>query len=510
MNVNVNGIVVRKVADKMTAKTEKAVVSAYKAGLDAIRNQLASVYQKYEQNGVLTFAEMAKYNRYSAMLEGMNKTLKDITGASGQEIKKLSANVYQESYYRTAYAIEKTVQTKLSYGLLNPKVIQAAVENPIAGLTLSESLKANRASIITSIKSNIIQGLMQGESYKTMADRVKTVLDNDAAKAMRIVRTEAGRAKSAGTLASMEHGADRGVKMKKMWVATQDERTRDTHAELDGQTVDMDEDFESTSGSTGPAPRMFGDPAEDINCRCECISVIEGYEPIDVGRQGEGDEYQSYGEWADSKGIPNNYDDLEPKLSPEETTDLNKWAADSSLSLFNNAVDNEPDITDLVTGIATKNNVKMEGLEYRLKSQQSVERKLKSEFTEKFGTTYNEIEKSIGDTVRYTYVMDDASYASKVAQIKSELEASGLKSYKFKNYWQESTYHGINSNWITEAGQKFEIQFHTFESFNTKQNITHKIYEKMRTTPTKGVLQAKYKQQLSDIWENIDVPIGMD
>ncbi len=42
---------------------------------------------------------------------------------------------------------------------------------------------------------------------------------------------------------------------------------RDHHRELDGQIRDVDDDFE-VGGMTVEAPGMFGDPAEDCNCRC--------------------------------------------------------------------------------------------------------------------------------------------------------------------------------------------------------------------------------------------------
>ena len=49
-----------------------------------------------------------------------------------------------------------------------------------------------------------------------------------------------------------------------------DDRVRDSHDYLLGQTVGIDEDFYTWDGAHAPAPGMFGVPEEDINCRCEC------------------------------------------------------------------------------------------------------------------------------------------------------------------------------------------------------------------------------------------------
>ena len=37
---------------------------------------------------------------------------------------------------------------------------------------------------------------------------------------------------------------------------------------------------------------------------------------------------------------------------------------------------------------------------------------------------------------------------------------------------------------MTQEGQRFEVQFHTPESFHAKQNITHASYERMRNSLT--------------------------
>lgn len=43
---------------------------------------------------------------------------------------------------------------------------------------------------------------------------------------------------------------------------------------------------------------------------------------------------------------------------------------------------------------------------------------------------------------------------------------------------------GINTRWITQQGQRFEVQFHTPESSHAKEILTHKAYERIRDTTT--------------------------
>jgi uncharacterized protein with gpF-like domain len=85
------------------------------------------------------------------------------------------------------------------------------------------------------------------------------------------------------TIASLSAGRDEGVKqlidtgsinadqVQKIWRAAGDQRTRDTHADRDGQAVSIDGLFVSSSGATlaYPGDTSHGAPAEEtINCRC--------------------------------------------------------------------------------------------------------------------------------------------------------------------------------------------------------------------------------------------------
>lgn len=86
-----------------------------------------------------------------------------------------------------------------------------------------------------------------------------------------IARTEMLRAVNGGTL----YGYQQGGVTKKEWMASLDSNTRDTHAELNGEIVRVDEPFTRAS-----FPMMFpgdpGAPAEEvINCRCTMLPIFE-------------------------------------------------------------------------------------------------------------------------------------------------------------------------------------------------------------------------------------------
>ena len=126
------------------------------------------------------------------------------------------------------------------------------------------------------------------------------------AQAQRVARTEAGRAMSQAGLDSAKVAKDNGLSgMKKRWLATKDNRTRDTHRHLDGKAIDIDDNFHS-SGCVGQAPKLFvGDASakENINCRCKLLYYFDEDELPTVMRTKEEGviPFMTYREWEKNK-----------------------------------------------------------------------------------------------------------------------------------------------------------------------------------------------------------------
>lgn len=96
-------------------------------------------------------------------------------------------------------------------------------------------------------------------------------------EAERIARTEAHWA-SQRTIAEAIKQSPAIV--AKEWVAVGDDRTRETHAALDGVRVGAAEQF-VVGGYRADGPGMTGIPEEDINCRCQLVEVTELREEIE-------------------------------------------------------------------------------------------------------------------------------------------------------------------------------------------------------------------------------------
>lgn len=91
-----------------------------------------------------------------------------------------------------------------------------------------------------------------------------------------IARTETMRALHASQEEAFRQAIDAGAvnrqDVRRVWVATKDKRTRDTHAALDGESVGLDQAF--SNGLQYPGDPN-GAPEETINCRCTMLMRID-------------------------------------------------------------------------------------------------------------------------------------------------------------------------------------------------------------------------------------------
>ena len=264
--------------DKLEQQAEKELINAYKASLKDIRVELSTAYEKYAIAGVLTMAEMMKYGRLVKLEKAIADVVKAVTFTEAKITKKAIRDIFSESYYRTAFALETDAEVALGFTVINPKAVEAAILSPLDRISWPERVKDNAQVMVKQIREEITRGIIQGNSYDKTAKAVTERVNVGASKALRIVQTETHRAVSQGTQASFEQAAAKGLIFKRVWVSTLDGRTRDSHRSLDGQKVDIDQPF-TIRGYTAMYPGGFGIASEDINCRCTVRAEIEGMEP---------------------------------------------------------------------------------------------------------------------------------------------------------------------------------------------------------------------------------------
>ena len=148
------------------------------------------------------------------------------------------------------------------------------------------------------------------------------------------------------------------------------------------------------------------------------------------------------------------------------------------------------------------------GLEFRLKGGDRLKEKVAERLEGEPDKASAEILRKVPDAIRYTFCLRSETYSSGYYDIKEQLENRGHQMYESRNAWDAAEYKGINTRWVTGEGQRFEVQFHTAESFHAKQRVTHDSYERIRNPRTAGGERAELKEFQREVCSYIQVPDG--
>lgn len=288
--------------ERIESATEREILANYRVVLEDIRKELGRVFEKYAGGGgALTLADMTRYNRLTVLERQLVEIMGPALSKTGKLVGRLTEAEYEESFFRHAWAIEQHAGVALKWGLLPEAAIKAAATNPLAALAQT----GLKQEALTGIRRVLLQGLTTGASYPQMARDMKAFVERNASGYLRIAQTEAHRAMVQGQLDNYAKAEDLGIALKRVWVATLDDRTRPSHADMDGKEAGEDGLFDTPWGAVdGPGEG----PAEEVcNCRCRVIAEIADMESKLQRVRDEGVQpVQTYSEWASERGITEN------------------------------------------------------------------------------------------------------------------------------------------------------------------------------------------------------------
>ncbi|WP_405554323.1 phage portal protein [Streptomyces sp. NBC_01171] len=152
-----------------------------------------------------------------------------------------------------------------SFDLDEPDVAQALRDRieELAGQVTATTEQVLRSQLLA-------HGVAEGESVPELRARIQTVFANlGDYRATMIARTETvGGYNAASFLAALDAGATR-----KTWLATADQRTRETHRQENGRAVAMNKRFTLTKSRWPADPTAPA--AQSIQCRCALTFEFE-------------------------------------------------------------------------------------------------------------------------------------------------------------------------------------------------------------------------------------------
>ena len=131
-----------------------------------------------------------------------------------------------------------------------------------------ENLVDINATVKRQLGKKIGEGIQQGSSIAQITEQILGVYDMATVRAFTIARTETVGAVNNGSVAYYD---EVGIKQKE-WVTAGDENVRETHRQLNGDVVRINQKFDN--GLEYPGDQT-GDAAEVINCRCTLAPVVD-------------------------------------------------------------------------------------------------------------------------------------------------------------------------------------------------------------------------------------------
>jgi hypothetical protein len=170
----------------------------------------------------------------------------------------------------------------------------------------------------------------------------------------------------------------------------------------------------------------------------------------------------------------------------------------------------EPAITADVLKVEQQNTcaARLEGIDHRLKGEPRLKEKVAEQLEATPEKTTAEVLRQIPDAIRFTFCLQTDAYARGYYAIKQQLERCGHEMYLGRNFWANQEYKGVNTRWATQEGQRFEVQFHTPDSFHAKHTVTHDSYERIRNPVTSRSEQEELHSFQQEVSSKVNVPNG--
>ena len=283
--------------DKKLEQMEKRLSAIYSEAQRDIQKKADEYFDKFKKadeekrklvkDGKLTDEEYKTWRqgkimygkRFTAMKEDIAKQLLNVNQTATAYINGELPEVYALNYNALAENVDGV--GGYSFTLVDRDTVKNLATTdksllPFRELDPAKDIPWN----MKKINSQVLQGIIQGESIPNISKRIMNVQEMNKDAAIRSARTIVTGAENKGRMDSYHRAEQDGIILEKEWLATTDSRTRDWHAELDGQTRPIDKPFENAIGKI-----MFpGDPTADsanvYNCRCSLVSKVKGFKKV--------------------------------------------------------------------------------------------------------------------------------------------------------------------------------------------------------------------------------------
>ena len=240
----------------------------YKLANKEIEKEINNLFEKYAKDNQLTYAEATKYltgnefkiwrtdikgylkmiednpelllelntlamksriTRLEALQYEIDKQLNKLAITTEKETKELLTDTLKDNYNRNVFNISKKAGFVANFSGINNKTLERVLSYEWSGNNYSGRIWNNKQQLSKTIKEEITQMLIRGESSKKVSQRVATRMNASYKNAVRLVQTEHSYVMEQANKITYED-----LKVEKyQFLATPDERTCKVCGNLD-------------------------------------------------------------------------------------------------------------------------------------------------------------------------------------------------------------------------------------------------------------------------------------
>ena len=285
-----------RITDEMLEQMEKRLSAIYSRAEKEIQKTADEYFSKFTkqdeakrkllEQGKITEDEYKKWRkgkvmygkRFTEMKEQCAKQLLNVNQTALAYVNGELPEVYALNYNALAGSVDGV--GGYSFTLVDADTVRNLAVTDTSLLPYKELDPAKDIPWnMKKINAETLQGILQGESMDKIAKRLRNVQEMNKTQAIRSARTIVTGAENKGRQDSYARAEADGIILQKEWLATNDGRTRHSHAALDGAIVDQDKKFDN--GLMYPGDPS-GRPEEVYNCRCTLVAKVNGFKKVQV------------------------------------------------------------------------------------------------------------------------------------------------------------------------------------------------------------------------------------
>lgn len=298
--------IAHELTDKELEKMEQHLSAIYSRAEKELQEKADKYFKRFEEldaekralveEGKLTEKEYKRWRQNKIMAGRHWKQMKE---QAAQELVKVNETaleyvngrlpgVYAINYNYSAQEIERLSQNAISFEHINKRAVENLVKAgdtsllPFKKLDSEKDVQWNMGKV----NSEVLQGIIQGESIPKIAKRIRSVTEANRVSSVRAARTIVNGTENKARHDAGVKASEKGVIMGKCWVATNDNRTRDWHAQAwadygdKSNAVPIDDPF-IVNGEKMMYPGDKSASASNVyNCRCSHKNVVKGFTSI--------------------------------------------------------------------------------------------------------------------------------------------------------------------------------------------------------------------------------------